>query len=71
MPDGKHITRQGETWDIISLRHYGTEKRASLLLRANPAHMGVLFFGGGVTLRIPERTDREPALPAPPWKGRV
>lgn len=67
-----HITIQGETWDVISLKYYGTEKNASLLSRANQKHISVMFFSGGVTLRIPELPGApQSAIPAPPWKRQA
>lgn len=62
-----YSTMQGDTWDIVSLRAYGTEKKMGELITANPNHRETVFFAANIRLIIPD-------LPAPiksnlpPWK---
>ncbi|TDL50951.1 LysM domain-containing protein [Paenibacillus dendritiformis] len=62
-----YTTIQGDTWDGIAYKVYGTESQMAELMRANPAHISTVIFSAGVTLIIPP-------MPAnvsdglPPWK---
>lgn len=62
-----YTTVQGDTWDMISLRVYGTEKHMGELIEANPAYRETVFFSANALLVIPEVTA---ALNSklPPWK---
>lgn len=65
----KITTNQGDTWDIVSWREYGTEKKIAELIEANPEHRMTVIFPADVTLSIPEvETARD--APAPPWRRR-
>ena len=63
----KYTTIQGDMWDVISLRAYGTEKQVAALIDANYFHKNTAVFSAGVVLNIPDL-----ALPKssqlPPWK---
>lgn len=48
-----YTTSQGDTWDVISLEHYGTEVFASELIKANYEHRDVAIFSAGIVLTIP------------------
>lgn len=62
-----HRTKQGETWDMISLAIYGTPHRVAELISANPEHSDVIIFDECVDLIIPEiATATVSSLP--PWK---
>lgn len=41
----EYITRQGDTWDVISKRLYGDERFMDVLIRANINHRKTGFFG--------------------------
>ena len=43
-------TVQGDTWDIISKKIYGTELQMHVLIVANPAARDVVIFPAGVEL---------------------
>mgnify|MGYP003390480016 CR=1 FL=1 len=63
-------TIQGDTWDKISLRVYGSENFLNKLIEANPLHRKIFIFSSGVVLNVPE-VDTESALineSLPPWK---
>lgn len=61
------VTSQGDTWDILALDIYGSEKLAYVLINANPDWLECLFFPAGVTLTIPDTPQTASALPVPPW----
>ena len=61
-------TEQGDTWDVLALDIYGSEKLAHVIQTANPRYLDVIYFPYGVTLFIPETPAQLSALPAPPWE---
>ncbi len=66
-----YTTVQGDAWDIISLKMYGTEKSMSTLIEANPAHRETVIFSAGVQLIVPELTASAIPSSVPPWKRGV
>lgn len=63
-----YSTVQGDTWDIVSKKLYGTEYRTDVLMKANPDHADVIMFSSGVHLIVPEIDDVEQFDSLPPWK---
>lgn len=63
-----YTTVQGDTWDIVSKKVYGTEFRTDVLMKANPDVANVLIFSSGVQLVIPEVEDVDQFDSLPPWK---
>ena len=63
-------TIQGDTWDTIALRVYGTELRAQELMEAreNVRLLDYQIFPAGVTVYTPEVTDETPAEDLPDWR---
>ncbi|MDR7867608.1 MAG: tail protein X [Sporomusaceae bacterium] len=66
-----YTTVQGDAWDIISLKVYGTEKSMSTLIEANPAHRNTVIFAAGVLLTVPTRSVSSIPGSVPPWKRGV
>jgi len=69
MPQPKTITTvQGDMWDVISLRAYGSELHTALLMEANHQHRYTAVFSAGAVLVVP---DLPAAVSArdnlPPW----
>lgn len=66
MPSNE-TTTQGQAWDQISLKHYGSEKQMGALLPANIDELDTLLFEGGITVAVP---DVEPVRvkSVPPWE---
>jgi phage tail protein X len=60
-------TVQGDTWDGIAARLYGSEKHMIALMAANPDFVEVVIFPAGVGLNTPEIVVGEAAT-LPPWK---
>lgn len=64
-----HKTKQGETWDMISLAEYGTPYKVAELVKANPFYCNILIFNEGVLLNVPT-VEVESVSTLPPWKKR-
>lgn len=62
-----YTTVQGDTWDGISFKLYGTERYMTLLIYANPDYMSTVVFSGGIILNVPNYPV-EQASTLPPWK---
>ena len=45
----QYQTIQGDMWDSIAKKVYGTEKAMELLMQANPAYLDTAVFGAGAT----------------------
>lgn len=63
----EYISAQGDTWDIISFKQYGTEKEVATLIEANPAWRNAVIFPANARLTIPD-IDTQQRAPAPPWR---
>lgn len=62
-------TISGDTWDILSKRHYGDEMFMDVLIKANIDHRKTVIFPAGVTLNAPELdTAAIEESKLPPWK---
>ena len=53
MTSSQYVTVQGEMWDYISRKIYGTERFANVLIRENPAYLHVVTFDAGAVLVAP------------------
>lgn len=64
-----YTTQQRDTWDIISLRMYGSERFMDRLIDANPGHRRVGEFSAGIVLLVPDVPEavRDETL-LPPWR---
>jgi len=49
-----YITNQGDTWDLIAYKLWGSEYLLPLLFESNPKHRHTLFFPGDVVLNVPD-----------------
>lgn len=64
-----YTTVQGDTWDIISLKNYGSELFTDKLVSANLTHRSVGIFGSGTVLNIPTVTEiQKQQTNLPPWR---
>ncbi|MDD4599618.1 MAG: tail protein X [Negativicutes bacterium] len=66
----EYITTQGDTWDMISYKVYGSEMHMNTLIDANPEHRETVFFSANVRLKVPEIATPSPTK-LPPWKRRA
>ena len=62
-----YTTIQGDTWDMISFKVYGTEIYMNKLIEANSLYREVVFFNANIEINVPNIDIYEtPNLP--PWK---
>lgn len=66
MPD-TYETMQGDMWDMIAYKLYGTESGMNVLLEANQQYADTVIFPAGITLNVPEYTEPVPDT-LPPWR---
>lgn len=62
-----YTTIQGDMWDSISYKLYGSEKYVGLLMKGNPALLDIFIFGAGTVLSVPELED-EKESDMPSWR---
>ncbi|MEG2678599.1 MAG: tail protein X [Oscillospiraceae bacterium] len=63
-----YTTIQGDKWDTVSFKVYGSCRFASQLIEANLAHKDSFILAAGVVLKTPD-FDMDIAQPElPPWK---
>jgi phage tail protein X len=64
-----YVTQEGDRWDLVSYRHYGTPYDYERIIAANPTAPIRPALPAGIRLAIPviDRT-RTLAAPLPPWK---
>lgn len=62
-----YTTVQGDMWDGVAYKCYGSEAGMNVLMEANRQYNGMVVFPAGITLEVPEY-----AAPAanklPPWR---
>lgn len=64
-----YTTIQGDTWDIVSFKNYGSEKYVDLLIEKNYLHRQTVFFSAGAQLVIPDiETETQDSRNLPPWR---
>ena len=62
-----YTTIQGDCWDGIAKRLYGTEAAMNVLLEANQDYNDITVFSAGVVLTVPEYEVPRTNL-LPPWR---
>lgn len=63
-----YTTVQGDKWDGISHKAYGSTRFADVLIAANPEYRRIYIFSAGIALKIPEVETKISAEDLPPWK---
>ena len=62
-----YTTLQGDMWDSISYKVYGSEKYAGVLMKSNPKLLDIFIFSAGEVLSIPDVTVEEES-DKPAWR---
>lgn len=68
----KHITTEGERWDLIAKKYYKDPTQYEIIINANPDVDTIPILPSGIKLQIPV-VEIEKSIPnedLPPW-GRV
>ncbi|WP_433595127.1 tail protein X [Lysinibacillus xylanilyticus] len=63
-----YTTVQGDTWDLIAYKLWGSEYLLPLLFEVNPQCRDILIFEGGLLLNVPE-VSVEDIRERPEWLG--
>lgn len=67
-----YVTKQGDTWDLISDKVYGTGDYTHLILDENLSLSHIAFFSAGTEIIIPDidsSTSTETSVNLPPWRS--
>lgn len=63
-----YTTVQGDMWDGIAHKLFGSSEKTNELIKVNSAHADEYVFSAGVELTVPDLdTDTRPNS-LPPWK---
>lgn len=62
-----YITVQGDMWDSIAKKVYGSEAGMNKLIEANHQYIDIIVFPAGLTLAIPSWTPPKTDM-LPPWR---
>ena len=62
-----YTTIQGDMWDSIAYKVYGSEAGMNTLLGANQEYADVVVFPANIVLQVPEYTAPETSN-LPPWR---
>lgn len=63
-----YTTQQGDMWDSIAHRLWGTVALTDRLMWANRQYLRLCIFPAGIVLMVPETPAQRPAAGMPPWK---
>ena len=63
----EYVAVQGDMWDSISYKFYGSEYYVSNLMLANPDYINTVVFDGGEVLSIPALSTQDTTV-LPPWR---
>jgi len=66
----KHTAVQGDVWDYLSLKLYGNEGLAHILLAANPTLRRIVIFDIPTVINVPDKPQMmaQSSANLPPWK---
>lgn len=66
-----YTTQQGDTWDMVAFRVYGSEKYTGFLMQANFRHLDTFVFDAGVVLQTPALPEDAEERAAPFWRAET
>ena len=61
-----YTTSQGDMWDGISYKVYGSDKFSKQLIKENIAYGNVIVFSSGINIVCPNISNMRESLP--PWR---
>lgn len=62
-----YVTVQGDTWDLISYKVYGSSKHVGFLMENNYPLLDIFIFSAGTEVSIPELPEEE-SEDVPEWR---
>lgn len=66
----KYRTIQGDTWDLISFKVFGSELYLKELILANPNLMEYIILPSGLEINVPKLQIDSQSKNLPPWKQK-
>lgn len=63
-----YTTVQGDMWDSISFKVYGSCMYMNVLMENNPEYRDVQFFSAGIEIEVPPIDETVSSSSLPPWK---
>jgi len=61
-------TKQGDMWDYIAWKIYGSEDYVNVLYDANPQYLKEFIFEDGIEITCPEINIEDDTADAPEWR---
>lgn len=66
-----YTTQQGDAWDAIAFRVYGSESLTGWLMQNNFPHLDTFVFDAGVVLQTPDPPAEVQGVDAPIWRSET
>ena len=63
-----YTTVQGDTFDLIAYKIFGSNNYLDLLMEANEDKLNIFVFSAGEVLNIPEFDESNTIKKLPPWR---
>jgi len=70
-PAATYETIQGDMWDVVSYKVFGTSAFSDRIMHLNTPYIDYYVFPGGLKLRLPEIPQGEGVYNPPPWQEAV
>lgn len=67
MPE-TYTTKQGDAWDAVAFKVYGSETCVGWLMENNRQHLDTFVFDAGVVLNTPDLPESMTASNMPIWR---
>ena len=63
-----YTTKQGDMWDLIAYKVYGSEEYVTFLMQANLPLLDIFIFDAGTVVNTPELPEQPVVTTAPAWR---
>lgn len=63
-----YVTNVGDTFDSIAYLKFGSEEYMTEIIKANPQYAGIIRFGFGTELEIPDIDAVSNTTALPSWR---
>ena len=68
---GTYTTQQGDAWDAIAHKVYGSEKYTGWLMQNNFPLLDIFVFGAGPVLQTPDPPEDDETANLPIWRTQA
>lgn len=66
--NGTYTTVQGDKWDSVCFKEFGSTEHVDRLMMLNLEHIRYYVFPAGIVLELPEVSAEDSSYTLPPWK---